>query len=72
MAMARRSQQRQLAVNIANCVAATFGGKKIEWTKFVNTGEVIVWDKYPLPPHPQLQSEIERLTKHEEQLHGAH
>jgi len=70
MATARRRQQRRQAVDIASCVGASFGGKRVEWNEFIRRGELIIWDRHPLPMTPAIKSEMERLKKHEEQLHG--
>lgn len=70
MAHGRRRQSRQLAVDIAACVGASFSENRVEWDQFIETGELIIWDRHPLPMTPQIQAEIERLKRHEERLNA--
>lgn len=68
MATARRRAARRHAIDITNCVGASFSEKKIEWQTFVETGEWIEWKRYPVPMTPGVRAEIERLTQHEQDL----
>lgn len=61
---------RQHAIDIASCVGAAFGGKRVEWDQFVRNGELIVWDRHPLPMTPAIKAKIEELKRHEGTLHG--
>lgn len=65
MAAARRSAQRQQALDISNCVGAAFADKRVEWDQWLATGKWIVWGRYPLPITPAVQAEMERLTAHQ-------
>ena len=65
MAAARRTAQRQQALDISNCVSAAFDGKRVEWDDWLKTGAWTVWGRYPLPMNAAISAEIERLTAHE-------
>lgn len=68
MAVARRRAGRQQAINISNCVGASFQGKKVEWDAWIRSGEWIVWGRYPLPMNAAVKAEMDRLTQHESAL----
>lgn len=68
MGTSRRRAMRQHALDVSQCVAASFGERRVEWEEFVSTGRLVVWDRHPLPLTPAVAAEKERLLAHRRKL----